>query len=214
MNQDVENSSKALAQKLNNIAKNSLVDQGKLIQDRKSLLDALLRVRDFVQSIKESLNTDIMQIEIVSEDINGWPGFQVFAYYMDSEVGKIVVGAQERRSGIIMFFRNPHLDKSLELSHYQFENIDELNRSMKRVFREFTDEIENEISRGLVLGSFDKSEEKELLDIDLSGKKNDKDLSQVNYEAPNASIYLHSESEQNKDADLENDDLSSLDLFN
>lgn len=214
MNQDVENSSKALAQKLNNIAKNSLIDQGKLIQDRKSLLDALLRVRDFVQSIKESLNSDIMQIEIVSEDINGWPAFQVFAYYMDSEVGKIVVGAQERRSGIIMFFRNPHLDKSLELSHYQFENIDELNRSMKRVFREFTDEIENEISRGLALGSFDKSEEKELIELDLSGKKNDKDLSQVNYEAPNASFYLHSESKQNKDADSENDDLSSLDLFN
>lgn len=213
MNQDVQNSSKALAQRLNNIAKNTALDSSKIIEDRKSLLDALLRVREFVQGIKDSLDTDVIRIQTTSEDMHGWPGFQVYAYYLDNEVGKLVIGAQERRTGPIMFFRNTYLDKSVELQKFHFESSDELHRTMKRVFREFTDEIESAIVVGNQTGSFDRSEETELSDIDLGTDVKMNGRVESRHAAHSASVYVQAESEIQID-DREEDDLSSLDLFN
>lgn len=201
------NSSKALAQRLNSLSELDALASQKEAMDSIHVLDAMLTIRSFIEDIQNNTDNSVFNLNISNEDVNGWPSYQVRTEYANTEVGRLVIGAQSRRNGPVVFFRNCFLDSSVELGRNQFSNQEELSRVIRSVFREFIDEVENAVIQGRKNGLFDRSEELELADINLDEPYAKKNTSEV-VAKTSAGMFSDLSLEETED-----EGLSSLDLF-
>jgi len=210
MQHDIQNSSKAIAQRLSTLTEDLSKATNKEAADAIKLLDAFLIVKGYLSEVVKNISESDLQITVRKDDANGWPCFQMLAHFGEEEVGKLVIGAQSRRTGPVMFFRNTHLDRSVELKTSQFSNVDELNRTLKRNFREFVDELEDSIVKGIENGSYDKEEEMELSLLDLGGDSESTQAERKQVEASSAGICLDPSMTEDLEEELS---LDGLDLF-
>lgn len=127
--------------------KKQIETQGSLEEDGTPLifgwkiLGALCLLRKSLREVCEELGPESISLHLVEDDEYGWPKLTLRPTQCDDVQVSLVVGAQDRRNGTILFFKLLPTDLHLELKEEEYLNAENVQRALRLFLRRFFDQV-------------------------------------------------------------------------
>ena len=209
LDKDLVDNSRAMAKRLASAVQGLEQVSSQEVEDGRKILDAMLLVRSYVLELEKNLGEASLGVVIDREDDSGWPAFKLTVSFESIQIGKLSIGAQDRRNGPILYIKDSFSDSVLELNRNKFSNQDELVRELKKSFRSFADEVENSfiVSKSKILDELEELSELENLSLEAAPKNQAAQVKEV--ESTSAGLF----SSDNDLDDSEEIELSGINLF-
>lgn len=143
-----------------------------------SVLGPLSQLRKAIREACEEIGNGSVDLHLVEDDEFGWPRLSLHSDH-NNELGvKLVVGAQDRRNGTIIFFKIYPLELHVELQESDYLDPENTQRTLRLFLRKFFDLVTKKIEE-------ERSVEKKFSnlfhsldtpDIESTGSSGDDDL--------------------------------------
>lgn len=175
-------------------------------------LSVLVYGRKTLREITLTTKFKDVSISLIEDDCFGWPRFVLRAEMNQRNLTELTIGAQSRRDGITIFFKENCKDTLVELNYTQYEDIVEFEKSLRSIVRIFFESVSIKLRE---LNSIDKcvAEALDFIQEDLSINK-DIMLSSKNNYTNNDSRILDEKNNSIKNEYDQDLNLDSYDFFN
>lgn len=110
-----------------------------------SVLGALSLMRKLLREVCEEIGQDSVAVSLVEDDEFGWPRLSLRSVQGGSSGVALVVGAQDRRNGTILFIKLRPTELQLEMQEVEYKETETMQRNLRLFLRKFFDLITKKI---------------------------------------------------------------------
>jgi hypothetical protein len=110
------------------------------------VLTALVYVRRSLRELSSKAKFNKVSLSLVEDDAYGWPRMRLVAFVGGTEVCELTVGAQTRRDGAVVYFKESAQGNTIELLESQIVDRDFTDRTLRTLVRSFFESVKKIVS--------------------------------------------------------------------
>jgi hypothetical protein len=127
-------------------SRSSREEKGEGVESQFLILTALVYVRRSLRELNSKAKFNKVSLRLIEDDAYGWPRMRLVATVGGNDVCELTVGAQTRRDGAVVYFKESAQGNTVELLESQIIDQDFTDRTLRALVRTFFESVKKIVS--------------------------------------------------------------------